>query len=415
MKEIFALVDCNNFYVSCERVFNPKLNNRPVIVLSNNDGCVVARSNEAKALGIKMGVAAFEIAGLLKKHNVIAMSSNYTLYADMSGRVMEVLSSFAPEMEVYSIDEAFLNLTGINRPLADCGREIRQTVKKWTGMPVSIGIAGTKTLAKIANHLAKKTDGVLDLTAAVNIDEILAQAPVEKVWGVGIRTTIKLKKAGITTALDLSKADIGWIRGCFGVMGVRTVYELRGNCCYQLENNPPAQKSIIVSRMFGQPVEDIERLKEAAATYAARAGERLREQKLTAGAMSVFVNTSRFIKNRYFNSCAVEFAVSTSDTTELIRASNSCVEKLYRKGCQFKKCGVILVGLVPENQAQRGLFGNGDREKAGRLMRAIDAINAKVDTPVRFAAEGIEQPWQAKFKRRSKRYTTCWDELPEVA
>jgi DNA polymerase V len=423
--EVFALVDCNNFYVSCERIFNPKLNGRAVVVLSNNDGCVVARSNEAKALGIKMGVAAFEIAGLLKKHNVIAMSSNYTLYADMSGRVMEVLSGFTPEMEVYSIDEAFLNLAGFNGSLHDYARQIRQTVKKWTGMPVSIGIGRTKTLAKIANHIAKRSvqanpplrgevSGVFDLASAANINEVLAQVPVEKVWGVGIRTTIKLKRAGIETAFDLSKADVGWIRNCFGVVGVRTVYELGGVCCYQLENNPPAQKSIIVSRMFGEPVEDVERLKEAAATYAARAGERLREQKLAAGAMSVFVNTSRFIKNSYFNSHTIEFAVSTNDTMELIRAANSCVDKLYRQGCQFKKCGIILIGLVSENRVQRGLFGNGEREKSDRLMRAIDDINAKVSTPVRWAAEGIEQPWQAKFKRRSKRYTTRWDELPEV-
>jgi DNA polymerase V len=401
------------------------LQGKPVIVLSNNDGCVVARSNEAKALGIGMGVAAFEIAGLLKKHNVIAMSSNYTLYADMSSRVMEVLSTFTPQMEVYSIDEAFLNLAGVNCALADYARQMRQTVKKWTGMPVSIGIGNTKTLAKIANHISKRSpqlDGVLDLTASTNPEQVLAQVSVEKVWGIGIRSTIKLKRAGIETALDLSKADISWIRGRFGVVGVRTVYELRGTCCYQLEHNlpalsgveGPAQKSIIVSRMFGEPIEDIDRLKEAISTYAARAGERLREQKLTAGAMSVFVTTSRFIKNSYFNSHTIEFPISTSDTTELIRTAVSCIDKLYRGGRQFKKCGVILLGLVPENRMQRGLFDNGERERSDRLMRAIDAINAKVDTPVRWAIEGINQPWQVKFKRRSKRYTTRWDELPVV-
>jgi DNA polymerase V len=424
--EVFALVDCNNFYVSCERVFNPRLQGKPVIVLSNNDGCVVARSNEAKALGIGMGVAAFEIAGLLKKYDVISLSSNYTLYADMSGRVMEVLSTFTPEMEVYSIDEAFLNFAGIGGPLADYARQMQRTVKKWTGMPVSIGIGNTKTLAKIANHLAKKSpklDGVLDLTGsttltaggAANIEEVLAEVPVEKVWGVGIRSTIKLKRAGIATALDLSKADISWIRGSFGVVGVRTVYELRGTRCYQLEQNPPAQKSIIVSRMFSQAIEEIDGLKEAISTYAARAGERLREQKLTASAMSVFVTTSRFIKNSYFNSHTVEFPISTNDTTELIRSAVACIDRIYRRGCQFKKCGVILLGLVPENQMQRGLFANAERGKAARLMRAIDAINAKIDTPVRWAIEGINQPWQAKFKRRSKRYTTRWDELPVVA
>jgi DNA polymerase V len=418
MSQVYALVDCNNFYVSCERVFDPKLEHRPVVVLSNNDGCVVARSNEAKALGIKMGVAAFEIAGLLKKHNVLTFSSNYTLYADMSSRVMETLSEFTPDIEVYSIDEAFLNLTGISGSLSNYGRLIRQTVKQWTGMPVSIGIAATKTLAKIANHLAKRSahfDGVLDLTASTNLEQVLAEVPVEKVWGIGIRMTIVLKRAGINTARDLSKVDIAWIRDKFGVAGVRTVYELRGECCYQLEQNPPAQKSIIVSRMFGEPVESIEQLKEAAASYASRAGQRLREQGLTAGAQTLFITTSRFVKNSYFNSHTVEFDVSTNDTTELIRAASLSTEKLYRKGCQFKKCGVILTGLVPEGQAQQGLFDNAEREKNRRLMQALDAINARINTPVRWAAEGLIQPWQVKFKRRSKRFTTCWSELPEVS
>jgi len=417
-KEVFALVDCNNFYVSCERVFNPKLEGKPVVVLSNNDGCVVARSNEAKALGIGMGVAAFEAANVIKKHNVEVFSSNYTLYADMSSRVMETLSTFTPGMEVYSIDEAFLNLAGIGGSLVDHGRRIRQTVKKWTGMPVSIGIARTKTMAKIANHLAKRHgqfDGVLDFTTLANPEQVLAEVPVEKVWGIGIKMTIVLKRAGINTALDLSRADINWIRNKFGVVGVRTVYELRGDCCYGLEQNPPAKKSLVVSRMFGVPIESIEELKEAAASYAARAGERLREHKLAAGAMSVFVTTSRFIKDRYFNSHTVEFAVSTSDTTELIRAALLSIEKLYRRNCRFKKCGVILTGLVPENRVQRCLFDDVNRTKSARLMRVVDAINAKVDSPIHWAAEGLIQNWQVKFLRRSKRFTTSWNELPEVA
>jgi len=417
MSEIFALVDCNNFYVSCERVFDPKLENKPVVVLSNNDGCVVARSNEAKALGIGMGVPAFEITNLLKKHNVLAFSSNYTLYADMSSRVMETLSAFTPDIEVYSIDEAFLNLEGTGGPLADYGHQIRQTVRKWTGMPVTIGIAKTKTLAKIANYLAKRSaqlDGVLDLTASTNLELVLAEVPVEKVWGIGIKMTIVLKRVGINTALDLSKADTGWIRNKFGVVGVRTVYELRGDCCYQLEQNPPARKSIVVSRMFGQPVESIEKLKEAAACYASRAGEKLREEGLAAGTMTVFVTTSRFIKNRYYNSHTVEFDVSTNDTAELIKSALLSIEKLYRRNHLFKKCGVVLVGLVPESRVQRGLFDIADREKNRRLMLAVDAINAKVSSPIRWAAEGLIQDWHVKFRRRSRRFTTCWSELPEV-
>lgn len=239
--------------------------------------------------------------------------------------------------------------------------------------------------------------------------------PVEKVWGIGIKITIILKRVGIKTALDLSRADIGWIRNRFGVVGVRTIYELRGDCCYNLEQNPPAKKSLAVSRMFGVPIESIEQLKEATASYVARAGEKLREQKLAAGAMTIFVTTSRFIKNRYFNSRTVEFAVSTNDTTELIRAALLSIETLYRRNCQFKKCGVILTGLVPENRVQRCLFDDVNREKSARLMQAIDAINAKVNAPIRWAAEGLKQPWQVKFNRLFRHYTTRWDELPEVA
>ena len=418
MKEIFALVDCNNFYVSCERVFNPKLARRPVVVLSNNDGCVVARSNEAKALKIGMGVPAFEVADLIKKHNIQVFSSNYTLYADMSRRVMETLATFTPEIEIYSIDEAFLNLVGFKSPLVDYGRQIQKTVRQWTGMPVSIGIAGTKTLAKIANHLAKRLaefDGVLDLTDSANLEQVLSRVPLEKVWGIGIRSAIKLKRAGLKTALDLSKADIRWVRNKFGVVGVRTVYELRGNCCYPLEDNPPARQSIVVSRMFGVPVETIEQLKEAAATYAARAGEKLREHNLAANLQTVFVTTSRFIKNKYFNSHTFAFETATNDTTELIRAAISSIERLYRKNCRFKKCGVVLLGLVPQERIQRNLFDDTDREKSRRLMRAVDAVNAGINTPLYWAAEGLRKDWHVKFRRRSKKFTTCWNELPEVA
>lgn len=417
-KDIFALVDCNNFYASCERVFSPKLQGKPIVVLSNNDGCVVARSNEAKALGIGMGVPAFEVEDIMRKNGVEVFSSNYALYADMSSRVMETLSAFTPDIEVYSIDEAFLNLAGFNCSLTDYGRKIWRTVKQWTGMPVTIGIARTKTLAKIANRVAKKSakaNGVLDLTDSAYLDKVLAETPVEKVWTVGIRTALKLKGAGIKTALALRDVDIGWVRQKFGVVGVRTVYELRGISCYPLEQNPPVKKSIAVSRMFGKPVESVEELKEAIASYASRAGEKLRGQGLAAGVMTVYVTTSRFIENRYFNSHTVEFAVATSDTIELIRNACLCIDGLYRKGCAFKKCGIIFNALVPENQAQKALFDNVDRLKSQRLMRVIDSINTRLNSPLQWAAEGLGQSWKVKFKRRSCRYTTRWDELPEVA
>jgi len=418
MKEVFALVDCNNFYASCERVFNPQLEGKPLVVLSNNDGCVVARSNEAKALGIGMGVPAFEVEDIINKNGVAVFSSNYALYDDMSGRVMETLSTFTPKIEIYSIDEAFLNLAGFNCPLTEYGRKIQKTVRQWTGIPATVGIASTKTLAKIANRIAKrsaKADGVLDLTDSTYLDKALITTPVEKVWTVGIKTAIKLKSAGVETALDLSKADINWIRNKLGIVGVRTVYELRGICCYPLEQNPPAKKSMTVSRMFGKPVESLEELKEAIATYTSRAGEKLRQQHLAAGVMTVFVTTSRFIKNKYSNSDTVEFGVATNDTVELIRSALASIDKLYRKGHKFKKCGVILNGLLPEGQIQRSLFDNTDRDKSRSLMQAIDAVNTRVSCPLHLAVEGFNQSWGVKFSRRSHRYTTRWSELPVVA
>ncbi len=421
MKDIFALVDCNNFYVSCERVFEPHLEGRPVVVLSNNDGCVVSRSDEAKRLGIGMGVAFFKIRDLAKRHGVEAFSSNYTLYADMSCRVMETLCNFTPEIEVYSIDEAFLNLSGLGDNPMDYARRIRETVKQWTGMPVSIGIAETKTLAKIANRFAKrsgKAAGVFELREQARIDDALAQTNVEHIWGVGIKTCIKLKRAGINTALALRRVDVEWMRQCFGVTGVRTVYELRGMSCYELEEQPPMKKGITVSRMFGRKVGTVEDLKEAIASYVSRAGEKLREAGLAAGAMTVFVMTSRFVdrRKRYFNSHTVRFPTATSYTPELIDYAVRSVERLYQKGFLFSKVGIILGELVPEGNVQGNLFDEANRQKTKRLMQAVDAVNARLShKPLRWAAEGINQPWRTKFTKRSKRYTTRWDELVEVA
>jgi DNA polymerase V len=416
-KEIFALVDCNNFYVSCERVFNPRLRARPVVVLSNNDGCVVARSNQAKALGIGMGVPAFKVRDILTKNKVEALSSNYTLYDDMSSRVMQALSNFTPKIEIYSIDEAFLDLAGFNCDLTDYGRKIKQTTEKWTGIPVTVGIGRTKTLAKIAGRIAKKSaraKGVLDLTDSPHLEKALSMVPVEKIWGVGIRTAIKLKRIGIDTALDLKNTDVTQIRTMLGVVGVRTVYELRGMPCYALQDNPPANKSVCVSRMFGRPVESLEELKQAVSSYSARAGEKLRQQELAAHSMTVFLTTSRFINNKYFNSCTIEFDTATSDTRQLIRTACRCIEKLHRRNREFQKCGVVLNNLIPQAHIQTDLLEDINPARSAKLMKTIDKINARFNCPVRWAAEGLNQPWRTKFNRRSQRFTTCWNELLTV-
>jgi DNA polymerase V len=332
---------------------------------------------------------------------------------------METLCNFTPEIEVYSIDEAFLNLGGFSDNLTDYGRKIRRAVKQWTGIPVSIGIAGTKTLAKIAQRVAKRSreaDGVFELAGRRCIDEALAETDVEKVWGVGLKTAFKLRAAGIRTARELRDADVEWMRQRFGVTGVRTVYELRGICCYELEEEPPSKKCIRVSRMFGRKVGTIKELKEAVASYASRAGEKLREEGLAAGAETIFVMTSRFKRRSYFNSHTVKFVTATNYTPELIECAVKSVERLYRKGLLFNKAGVILSGLVPEGNVQGNLFDEADRGKFKKLMRAVDAVNTKLPySQLMWAAEGISQPWQTKFVRRSKRYTTRWDELVEVA
>ncbi len=418
MKQVYALVDCNNFYVSCERVFNPVIEHRPVVVLSNNDGCIVSRSNEVKALGIPMGKAVFEVRDILQKHHVEAFSSNYTLYADMSRRVMQTLFEFTPEIEIYSIDEAFLDLAGIQGSFEEYGRRIRNTVKQWTGIPVSVGIGPTKTLAKIANKLAKtspRAEGVLDLVDSPFLEEALRRVEVGDVWGIGYRSARKLNRIGIRTALDLSRAELAWIRRTFGVQGLRTVHELQGMRCYRLEENPPAKKNLAVTRMFGRSVTTIEELSEAVATYAARAGEKLRGDNLAAGLLTVFVTTSRFIEKRYFNSAHYEFPVQTNDTAEIIREALAGLQTIYRKGYEYKKAGVLLHHLVPEKHVQGNLFDAVDRDRSKRLMQAVDAINRRSAAGVRWGVEGLQKPWHARFDRRSHKYTTRWDQLPQVS
>jgi len=418
MSNIFALVDCNNFYASCERVFKPSLVGKPVVVLSNNDGCIVARSNEAKDLGIAMGTPLFKAKDIIEKNNVAVFSSNYTLYADMSNRVMMTLSQFTPEMEIYSIDEAFLSLDGISENLDLYGRKIRQTVLQWTGIPVSVGIAKTKTLAKIANRLAKKSikaNGVLDLTQNKYIDIALERTAVEDVWGVGHRISNKLKKAGIYTAKQLSEANIDWIQKTFSIMTVRTVLELRGQKCFELEEVPQPNQNITVSRSFGKEIETIEGLEEALILYVTRAAEKLRSQKLYAQRLTVFAMNNRFGKDEmYYNSASQIFDIATDSSLDLVGAVGQLVNKIYRKDIKFKKAGVILSKLITKENMQLNLFA--DREKIakdGRLMKVLDKINA-LNKQVYFAGEGLEKSWKTKFERKSGCYTTRWDELIRV-
>lgn len=417
---MYALVDCNNFYVSCERVFEPALIGRPVVVLSNNDGCVVSRSAEAKALGVPMGVAFFKIRDLVRRHRVVVRSSNYTLYGNMSQRVMETLRRLAADVEVYSIDEAFLDLSGpAGRSLLDDGRLMRRTVLRWTGIPVSIGIAATKTLAKAANHLAKRSaeaGGVVELSDPAGQGEALARMDVEDVWGVGSRLARMLRRNGIRTALDLRDADEHWVRKRMTVVGFRTVLELRGSPCIGLQMQPPTSKTIVRSRSFGRPVVGLPEMTEAVAFHVTRAAEKLRRQKLLANVLGVFITTGLFAKRKYSNGVTMSLNAPTDDTSELIRLAIAGLERVFRDGFEYKKAGVMLSGLASRRQRQMLLFGQAERRRSERLMAVMDDINRDMgaDT-LRCAAMGMRQEWQMKQSRRSSRYTTRWDELLTVS
>ncbi len=412
---IFALVDCNNFYASCERVFNPKLNHRPVVVLSNNDGCVVARSNEAKALGIPMGIPEFKIRPLIKQHQVAVFSSNYTLYGDMSQRVMDTLGTLCPDLEIYSIDEAFLSLTGFaSRNLSDYGRLIRARVKQDTGIPVSVGIAPTKTLAKIAGGIAKKSEsGVFDLTGA-DRESILAKTQVADIWGIGRAHTHFLHTHGIMTALQLSEASDQFIRKQMGIVGLRLVMELRGVSCLELEQCPSPKKGITCSRSFGRSITELHEMEEAISTYVSRAAEKLRREKLAVSCLSVFLHTNQFKDTpQYSNALTVTLPAQTDSTPELIAAAISGIRRIWRDGFAYKKAGVMFLSLVPASQIQTSLFDSADRSRAKTLMATLDAINHRFGAgTLQYASSGIAKGWKASFNHCSPAYTTRWDELP---
>ncbi|EBF0558063.1 Y-family DNA polymerase [Salmonella sp. 32010601201600067SM] len=421
---MFALCDVNSFYASCETVFRPDLRGRPVVVLSNNDGCVIARSTEAKQLGIAMGEPYFKQKERFQQFGAVCFSSNYELYADMSNRVMTTLEEMSPRVEIYSIDEAFCDLTGIRscRDLTDFGREIRATVLKRTHLTVGVGIAQTKTLAKLANHAAKKwqrqTDGVVDLSNIDRQRRLLALIPVEDVWGVGRRISKKLNALGIKTALELSEQSTWFIRKHFNIVLERTVRELRGEPCLELEEFAPVKQEIVCSRSFGERVTDYEDMRQAICSYAARAAEKLRGEHQYCRFISTFVKTSPFALNEpyYGNSAAMKVLTPTQDSRDIINTAVKCLDKIWRDGHRYQKAGVMLGDFFSQGVAQLNLFDdNAPRADSAKLMEVLDHLNAKDGKgTLYFAGQGMSQQWAMKREMLSPRYTTRFSDLPIV-
>lgn len=420
---IIGVVDCNNFYASCERVFNPKLEKRPVVVLSNNDGCVIARSNEAKALGIKMGAPAFQHQYIFKTCNVAVYSANFPLYADMSHRVMQVLMQFVPRIEIYSIDEAFLSFEEVSyTDVEKLAKKINKTVKTWTGIPVSIGIGNTKTLAKVANDIAKRNpqyEGVVSFHGSRDTDYFLHKVDVSDVWGIGRSLTKFLYANNIYTALQLKHCDDTWVKKHMTISGLKTVYELRGIPCVTLEDVPPAKKTIISSKSFRHSVSTLPELKESVAAFISRAAEKLREEKLLASCVHVFIITNRH-KNtdrQYNNSFFVHLSQPTDYTPTLIKYAFYILEKIYRSGYRYKKASVMLSNLSANTEQQMNLFLPAKKlSQRTRIMQIMDKLNSYWgrDT-VRFAAEGLKSSgWRQKPQYISQRYTTRWNELLKI-
>ena len=414
-----ALIDCNNFYASCERIFNPRLIGKPIVVLSNNDGCIITRSAEAKELGIKMGEPYFKAKKIIDKNNVRVFSSNYSLYGDISQRVMETLARFASDVEIYSIDEAFLGLNGFeNYELSKYCQYIRRTIKQWVGIPVSIGVSTTKTLSKIANNLAKKNkeyDGVCILKSWFDINEALKLTSIEDVWGIGRRLSVFLKKYKINTAYDFTQLDKGWIRKNMGVVGEKTFLELCGVSCIELELIPSDKKSCCVSRSFSKPVEKIDDLEESVSSYGTRVAEKIREEGLVAESMSIFVLTNYFNRKekQYSNSIKLQLPYPTNNSIKIVKRALEGIKKIYRQGYRYKKAGVILYGLTKAKQT-RGLLDY-DRESSDSIMNTLDRINERYgSSTIRLASEGVDKSWSMRRESVSPCYTTRFDDLVEV-
>lgn len=415
----FALVDCNNFYVSCERVFNARLEGRPVVVLSNNDGCVVARSQESKDLGIKMGVPVFQIKDVVRRHGVVVRSSNYALYGDMSARVMNILAASAPRHEVYSIDECFLDLTGIEgQDLVRLCRSLRRQVRQWTGIPVSIGVGGTKTLSKIANKRAKATaadDGVYILSSDMN-DTCLAETSIGDVWGIGRRWSKMLEGKGIDTALLLRDAPDRWVRQRMGVVGLRTVHELRGISCCALETITPEKKTTCCSRTFARASGEKADVKNAVLAYAERAAEKVRKAGLVCRGVQVFIRSDRYDeKTKPYSAAALETLITPSaDSRAVTAAALRVFERLWRDGIRYRKAGVLLLELTSAETVIPALID--DRPPNSEpLMKAIDRVNGRYGRgSIQLGLSSRGARWRMRQERLSPRYTTCWDEIPRA-
>ena len=418
-KNKIALVDCNSFYVSCERLFNPSIIKKPVVVLSSNDGCVISRSTEAKALGIKMGEPYFKVEKIVKKNDVKVFSSNYSLYGDISRRVMKTLKQFSPQIEIYSIDEAFLNLSSVkDEDLLEHGNKIRKTVLKWTGIPTSIGIATTKTLSKAANHVAKKEkSGIINLINSKQIDKLLAEIKINDVWGVGRQLTKFYIKNGIDTAYQLKNISNSWIKKNTNVFGSRTAMELKGISCISLEIHQEKRKNCCVSRSFGKKVTELEELKESVTTHCLNAAEKIRIDSQTVKKVTVFIRTSPFQKKNYYaNTKDIDLPIRTNDSIELVKQALFALKCIYKEGYRYQKTGIIFSGLKDVNIYKKNLFSTiGSEEKRIRLMKAIDYTNIKYGrNALSIAQAGLKKGWNIKKQHSSKIDTASFELLPTI-
>lgn len=418
--KVFALVDCNNFYVSCERLFNPALEGKPVVVLSNNDGCVVARSNEAKEVGVAMGIPLFKIADLVRRHKIITLSSNYALYGDLSQRVMNVLATMSPHQEIYSIDECFLDFSGLSNTI-EHGQHVRQIIKQWLGLPVCVGIGPSKTLAKLSNFIAKKRsqyNGVFDI-ARLAADEqtmIMQSILVDEVWGIGRKMSERLNSIGIRTVRDLRDADPEQMQERFSIVVKRTVLELRGMSCLSLDEIAQPRKQIVCSRSFGSYVHTINDMEEAVASYAGRAAEKLRRDGSHVCVVQVFIQTNTFAASQpqYCRQATIRLPSPTDDTIAITKAAIASLRQIFKSGYAYQKAGVVLMDLIPAATQQLQLFTAVEKvSKSQKLMQVLDATNAAMGHKTLYlAAEGHNESWKVKAEHKTPAYTTSWDSLP---